>query len=308
MDRSIEIYIIDGISHEKHIKTLSEDGRHDSTTPNFVPNLNIFDYGLMVANLMRFGDVINRSDINVHFVDERLKRDQFYTDEGKLFFEELLKLVQNPFVHFHDCNWVDFSSNLVLDSMKNYFFITPLTFMTDYHFFNYLGINLSSNYYIYHGAKSLLDCKNARCPINIFDNVNPNTALDTYGRSLYVNQTHIMYILDSAVKQTRYLINAGFLTRQRFVQVAVPAWCLNVRSPFIHGVILQNNILPEYKVMFSEKLCTGKTTQEKFNESSEYRYTITDLMCKTLAEFAINFNKVSFVENNHTFNFEQLLV
>lgn len=308
MDRELEIYIIDGISYEKHTKIMSEDGFDDSTTQSFVENLSLNNFRQMMQRIVNFADVKTTKDINIHIVDENLKCRYFYTDEGNEFFANLLELIKNPFIHLHDCKWNDFLPSFTPSNEKSYIFITPNKYQNDYYFFNYLNLKIAPNFFILHSAISLLQCEKAKSIYNIFDNINPNNSIDVYGRKTTIDLKAIEYVIENGVTCANYLKSAGLLNKERFIQCPIPCWCLNIKSLFINGIIQQYDELKVYKVVLEEKLSIGKLPREKFLESAEYRYLILDLMCRTLCNYGLNFGKIKFVENHLTFTLDRLLM
>jgi hypothetical protein len=306
--REIELFIIDGIFYEKHIKTLSEDGYHDVTNPKPFTNLSFNDFDLMRNQLINFGGVKNKGNINIHIIDENLKTTFFYTDEGKSFFAKILELKKDPFIFLHNCKWCDFYKKFNFNFLQTtYIFMTPQKFINDYYFFNYLNLKICPNFFILHSAVSLLQVNEARNPYNIFGNLSDEDSRDLYDREVSFDKKSIDYIIENGVTCCNYLKKAGILNKERFIQVSIPCWCLNVKSIFINGIIMEHEFLQPYKIVIEEILSTGKTSQEKFLENAQYRFNVLELMCKTLCNYAIYTKKVLFVENPTTFNLNTIL-
>lgn len=299
------IYVLGGISYEKHTPHFDKNGRTKFTTPEFVPCLNMNDLQRLIEQFNeRFG-----TEVFIHFVDPNLKIRYYYTPEGRAYFNILHDIRSNEDfknVTFHDCQWYEMRDDIEINQDNDYHIVSfDDSFECSYDFLNFLELKVYNNVYIKYGIKSLMEIIDAKCPYNVFGA--PDEFLTTMGEPAEQDHDALMWIIENGVRTVQAHIKAGFLAKERYVQVAVPCWTLNVESHFIKGIILEYEIFPPKKIMYSKRVCIGKTIQEKFTESAEYRYLITDTICRVLSQLGINYGKLSEVRYPHLVDFERLL-
>jgi hypothetical protein len=297
------IYVIGGISYEKHTSHFDKDGRSKFTTPEFVKKLDLRN----LDELVRRFDELFLTNVIIHFVDPQLKIRYYYTPEGRAYFNMLHDIREDESrnnIIFHDCQWYELQLDFRNNPENNYYFVTDDgDFECSYDFLNFLEMRISGNIYLKYGITSLLDVLDAKCPYNVF--LVPDEALTSRMEIIEENMEEINWII--GVRTVQAFIRAGFLNKERYVQNSIPCWVLNTESHFTKGIIMEYEIYPPIKVMHSKRVCVGKTVQEKFTESAEYRYLITDTICRVLCKLGIRYGKFSEVKLHHKVNFERLL-
>jgi hypothetical protein len=98
----------------------------------------------------------------------------------------------------------------------------------------------------------------------------------------------IEFLIQEGFEIAKYYIRAGFLDGERFIQDDIPSWALNMENTICKLIILQNGflpIIPDFGTSTLDMITSGKTTQEKFNESSLYRQQITRALCLTIYHY-----------------------
>ena len=242
-------------------------------------------------------------------IDSVFKISYYYSKEGQAYFNKLHDFKESESssnVYFHDVSWDRLiQDSITFDKNNLYYIITNDTYENNYDFLNELGIKCMNNVYLKYNAKSLSEVFDAKCPMNVFGvDLNQKTILD---EDTYVNDEDIKWIVENGISIIKSFIKAGFLEKERFVQEAVPCWTLNVESHFTKAVILEYELFPPKNIIFSEKICVGKLTQEKFRESADYRYEISDIICRVLANIGLHFNLISEVTLHQKVNFDLIL-
>jgi len=307
MDEGSEviIYIIGGISYEEHTPVFAKNGETKYTVPSFKPCINFGEFESFI-------DEMNEQDreYKIHFVDPRLKIRYFYTPEGRAFFNTLHDIKANKKfsnVFFHDCHWYEYIENFSIDPSNDYYISTwDDDFENAYDFLNFLELKMYDCLYLKYGLRSFTDIFDAKNYYNIFTS-SDGEYLSTNGEKPVEDLESIQWMIENGVQTMKAFIAAGFLERETYVQSAVPCWTLNVESVFTKGVIMEYELFPQKKVIFSEKLSVGKTIQEKFVESADYRYKIADYLSRVLCNLGIRYGLLREVKNPHTVKFDLLL-
>lgn len=304
-ESEVHVYIIGGISYEKHTPVFSENGESKYTVPEFVEMLNMDELNKLIDGMRES----TGREVTVHFVDPKLKIRYYYTPEGRAYFNHLHDIRTSDEyknVIFHDCQWYEMRDDFKVDKQNDYYILTvDNEYENLYDFLNFLEMKVYDCVYLKYGITSMLDVFDARCPYNIFGV--PDDYETSIGEPPLEDPDAINWIIENGVATVKAFINAGFLEKERYIQAAVPCWTLNVESHFTKGIILEYELFPPRKVVFNEKLCVGKTIQEKFTESADYRYTITDCICRVLCQIGIRYGKLKEVKRPHKVNFDLLL-
>lgn len=305
-ENELVIYIIGGFPHEKHSTKMSNHGEIKSTTPEFVDGFDIDD----IAKIILYFQSILNIEIKIHLVDKSFGIRYYYTPEGKKYFNKLHDFKENEEfsnVTFHDCSWdTILEDGISIDLQNIYYIVTNDTdFENNYDFYNFIGLKIYDNVYVKYGLTDILDLKTATVPFNVFGNNNDYQTI--LGERPSENKKSIKWIIENGVSTYKNFVKCGFLKRERFVQQSVPTWVLNVESHFTKGIILEYELLPPRKIIFTAKLCIGKTIQEKFIESADYRYEITDHIAKVLTNLGLKYGLIREVTDYTKINFDILL-
>lgn len=331
MDSRAEVIIIDGSSYEKFERTFTKTGEIKDVKSKFIEVLPLRDIDAMIESVHERVSHVTNSHVFVRLVGKQYKINHYQTPEGKEYFRELHTFktdeTANEQYAFHDCSWSEFFEDFAPDANCHYFFVSPETFENDYDFFNYLGLPCVDNYYVCHGVKRLTEIRKARCPLNIFSGCSVEDSFDTCGNPVHIDQDAISWLIEYGVTQTEFLKAAGIPTKERFIQNPIPSWVLNTESYFMKGVIVEYELYPTVKIVLppgqeeeesdhnssnynnavSKKYYIGKTIQEKFLESANYRLNIFDHMCRVLCQYGILNGKIKEVLNHQEIDFKLLL-
>lgn len=301
------VYFLNFLSRERHIINKVDGKLDDKTEVIFEPGADINELGDF-ENMMNENLVGDSDNLYVNFVDPYYKVNKFYTDEGKKYYNSVSKIRRSDmseFITFHDVDWAVLRDSVTIDSDSNYFFITSDDFVNSYDFFNYLGIKISNNVYVRYGAKSFGDVFGSLerfigiygdeeqqetlplslelvNPFNVYGGIQYGNYQDSYGNEPTYDHDAIEWIIENGITHVEFLKKSGVHYRERFMLSNIPSWCLNVSSHYMMGIILEYELLPMKNIFSNDVVVTGKTPQEKFLESSEYRARILEYMIKTI--------------------------
>ena len=96
-------------------------------------------------------------------------------------------------------------------------------------------------------------------------------------------------MINDGIFHLAYLIDAGCLDSENFIQRNIPSWTLQVENLFMKLVIYHNELFPRKLDFGPNDNSDGKKMQEYFCESGKYRQIIVQCMCLTI----YNFNKIN---------------
>lgn len=330
MESRAEVIIIDGSSYEKCERTFTKNGSIKDISFNFVEVLPLRDIDEMIATVHERVSHVTNSHVFVRFVSQQYKINCYKTPEGKEYFAELHSMktsdMNSQQFSFHDCHWNEFFEDFIPDPNCHYFFICPQKFENDYDFLNYLGLPCNDNYYLFHGIERLTQIGDAQASFNVFTGNPIDDAVDSCGNPIVWDEDAISWLIENGVSHIEWLKKSGIPERERFIQNPIPSWTLNIESVFMKGIIVEYELYPVVKLVIpvgqeeendqnalnynnavSKKYYTGKTIQEKFMESAEYRWLIFDHMCRVLCQYGINTGKFKEILNHRTIDFTILL-
>lgn len=282
---SVNIFLLNISSYEKHNLIYDKNGNPEKTDPEFVHGINLLEMDLMKKMIIDKFPQDFDIEFSVHFVDPNYKINHYYTDEGKVYYNKLNSIKtgkESMFYSFHDVSWNNLKNDFYITDEDIYYFMSTDDFVNDYDFFNYLEIKITNNVFVNYNIKSLKDIKDARNPYNIFGTELVEKSLDFFENKVSYNENSVRWMTENGVKHCILLKEALVHKKERYIQSNLPPWCLNVESHYMKGIILEYEIFPERKIILNEKLCIGKTIQEKFLESAQYRAIILDYMIRKL--------------------------
>jgi len=256
----------------------------------------------------------NNVDVNVHIIDKNLRIDYFYTPEGQQEYQnfrllvETLSKTENIFLHCSD--WEDFSKTFTFSFDEIYILTTIKSFRNKYEMSGYCECFVDKNYFYLPNMQSLddiNDTKKCASPLNVYENLTSIVLSDNLtarGDPQEIDTNGILWLFDSGITHTQYCVAAGFLRKERFPQIKIPSWVLNTESFFMKGIILHRTfklnvidysntsnkqtsikevrLIPKKPDFGPDDHSIGKTIQELFIESAEYRYRIVFNMCEVL--------------------------
>lgn len=285
MSISVHVYLLNLSSYERHDMVYDDEGNPEKTEAVFVDGPNLVELDAMEEIVSRFfpDDLI--PDLVIHFVDPYYKLNHYSTTDGKLYYNKLHKIKNGEnsrFYQFHDVSWNCIQEDVVINPDDVYFFMSGDNFINDYDFFNFLNIKVSNNVFVNYNVKSFRDISETRTPYNIFGIEHIQNSFDILGNEVFYDEEAIEWMTENGVSHCKLLKEACVHKKERFIQSKLPSWCLNVESHYMKGIILEYEIFPDRKIIFSERLCIGKTIQEKFLESANYRETILNYMIRKL--------------------------
>ena len=295
---TIKVYIIDSMFFEySNIQMI--DGEYSLTSQEFISTVDFSELSILEDEIKSSFKNLKDDQLNVeiHLIDKNNRIKYYYTDEGKEQFNIFSKNIKNN-IFIHSCDWEDYNKNMVYLDEDEYIFSTTKTFRNKYEFaLNIDGLFHINRFYI-HDMKSLLDiCNINKCksPLNIYVNLNKDKIYNMYTSRddlQEIDNEAISWLLINGIEHCKNCVIAGFLKKERFVQNRVPSWTLNVESFYMKGVIYHEKLFPKVLFFSSEDTSHGKTIQEKFLESADYRYKITIKMAEYLYFYC------KFISNN----------
>lgn len=302
----VYVFIIESANTETFTTEFLNREIYDLVDPQLNINMNLDSYDSMITEVSsKF-----KTNVVTIFVDQQYQIKYYYSNEGQKELEKLNKLKENSANHFKNANWHEFFVDFVGidESFENhYIFATSKNFKDAYYMSNFLSLPFTLNSYYIWNVSDISQVVEAKSYYNVFSVIPKKLQLNSLGENVVVDSVSLNNLIKIAVIQTQSLMKAGFLKNEAFIQSWVDNWCLNPESIFIKGVILEYELTPKAPVDDS-KILKGLTIREQFNESSQYRYDILDIMCRCLCKYGLEFGKIQTINNNpHTVNFDLLL-
>lgn len=269
------------------------DGMIDGFDVSFSQRISHEKMGEFIAEANKILELRNMGEIgSIHFVDEHYLVNHYYTPEGREHFNSIRQCVTNysQLVTFHDCKPKKFLDKLQVDGSEVYMFASFDNFSNEYHFFEYLNLNMDDNFFIKWNIRDFNDIFDSKCYMDPFSS---NEELkDIYDNDRHYNAENFWGLMREASAQCEFLKKAGLLKRERFIQKSIPAWCLNIESAiFSSGVIRRYQLYPEVKYTEDRTIGYRETVMEHFRESADYRFQILDTMLQVLAKYYMNTTK-----------------
>lgn len=250
-----------------------------------------------------------KTDVNVLFIDKEYANEYYQTERGKQEFELLNKLKESN--NFYTSDWFEFIRSYIgFDDEDDHVFISRKQFINVYDMANFLQLPIKNNYYYFWGMNSLEEVVRSRSYYNIFSAKEKTDQIDTLGIPQFQDgdEESLNWIVRHGVRQVKELIRAGVLNRERFMQCDIEPWATNVYSYFSKGVILEYDLILEVPENDFPNVLAGESSQKVFNEHCNYRYILTDYMCRILCKYGLDFKKIITCNGNHqTINFDFLL-
>jgi hypothetical protein len=303
---TIYVFIIESANTEDREQIFENGEVVDLTEPIFIENLPLDGIEDMIEKVE---DKFNDSAV-VTFIDKQYQCEYYNTELGKAEFEYIKNFKENPgVINFCNCDWYDFLYEVDDIFYENtYIFVTSNSYKNCYDMANFIQRPLLNNCYFNWSIKSLDDVVKSKSYYNIFSNIPRIKQINSIGERVFEDKESIEWIIEYGVSQVKGLINAGALQLEKYPQKKVDEWTLNPYSYFSIGIITQFNLKPKPAVGEKSRIMTGLTILEQFNEDAQYRYTITDLICRCLCKYGLEFGKINTINYNpHTVNFDFLL-
>lgn len=302
----VHIFIIESANCENRDQIFENREVVNLTDNVFYENLSLNGIDEMIDEIEdKFKD-----SVMVTFVDKQYQCKYYDTLEGKSELENLQNLeIRNDTFNFVNCDWFEFIPEFDgILSNNHYIFVSSKQFDNCYDMANFIQLPLYGNCYFVWNIKNMKSIINAEAYYNIFSNIPRNKQIDSLGKYVTENKEYIEWIVEEGIKQVQGLIEAGTLQYQKFAQKYVEEWTLNPYSYFSSGIIIEFDLKPKPPPGEESIILQGLTILEQFNEDAQYRYSITDHICRCLCKYGIEFNKITTINNNpHTVNFNFLL-
>lgn len=303
---TVYVFIIESANSEDREQVFENGEVVGLTDPVYQEVLSLEGIDEMIENLKdKFED-----SVMVTFVDKQYQCKYYDTLEGKNEFEYLQDLeTRSDLIRFCNCDWFEFIPEFDgLFPEHHYIFVSAKNYDNCYDMANFVQLPLLGNCYFGWSIKKLGDILNAKSYYNIFSNIPRVRQLNSLKQKVSENMDSIEYIIEEGIRQVQGLIEEGALQYQRFPQKNVPEWTLNPYSMFSSGIITEFNLKPKPSPGEYSIILQGLTILEQFNEDAQYRYSITDYICRCLCKYGLEFGKIESINNNpHTVNFNFLL-
>lgn len=304
---SVFLYIIESANYEQ--SSLVFEDKFVSSSEEKI-NDDFIDYSPMRQLI---DDLAKKYTKNIYvlFIDKQYLCKYYYTEEGKL--EKEMIDSYKSFCDYYPADWHDFLSadGNNFNSSDEHIFISRKSFLNVYDFTNHLEISIQPNFYFLWNMTDVNQIDNARSYYNIFSSTDKDKQIDSRGNKMYQpadDELYLNWIVEQGVTQVTEMIRAGFLKRERFVQAEIDPWVTNVESPFSKGVIVEYDLILENPKTQFEAVFKGQSAQKCFNELTDYRYILTDYMCRCLSKYGLEFEKIPSIYGNcQTVNFNFLL-
>lgn len=304
MSKNINIIFFNCCGREE-FQNQMENGMISGFDVNYSERIPHHDMATTISNIEDFLSNKEMGEIvSIHFVDEHYLINHYYTDEGKSNFnsirENMIKYTQ--IISFHDCKPGKFLRSFVFNASEVYFIASYDNFHNEYHFFEFLDLSMENNYFVTWNITSFLDITKSKCYYDPFLAEKIDESFDVYGNPTFLDEDNFRGLLREGAIQASYLKEAGFFERERFIQKAIPAWCLNIQSAiFSSGIIRRYGLYPEIKYTEDRTISYVETVMEKFRESADYRCQILDIMCQVLVKHFIEL-KGKKIQNHQSFD------
>lgn len=303
---TVYVFIIESANSEDREQIFKDREIDNLTDPIYHEKLNLSGINEMVSDLE---DKFNEP-VLVTFVDCQYQNKYYYTPEGISEFEFLQELEKNTdLFKFCNCDWFQFVPEFEgISPNDHYIFASANNFENCYDMANFIQTPLYGNCYFIWNVKNIKSIVNAEAYYNIFSNIPRNKQMNSLKGPVIEDIDSINWIINEGVNQVNGLIEAGTLQFQRFIQRYVEEWTLNPYSIFSSGIITEFDLIPKPPPGETSKILKGFTVLEQFNEDAQYRYNITDYICRCLCKYGLEFDKIKSINNNpHTVNFNFLL-
>lgn len=301
---TVYVFIIESANTEVFDQSFLNREIDDVLNPSFILKMSIDNFDKMTDTVSK----TFRDNIVTFLIDEQYHVKYYYTNQGEKELKKIESLKSNQ-VKFYACNWYEFKDNFDgLDDTNNYVFVTAENYENIYDMANFLQLPVNSNCYFLWNCYDILDCCNAASYYNIFSSIPRMKQIDSLGGDVIIDPLAIEWIIEYGVRQVQGLIKAGCLKKEAYVQSYVDPWVLNPHSYFSKGIIIEYDLKPKAPLDGDKKILKGLTVTEQFNEDAEYRYQITDKMCRILCKYGLEFGRITTINNDtHSVNFELLL-
>lgn len=281
---SVKLYVMQSVSIETADLLFHKTGEAKGTKSKFVKGVDLKDIDEAKTLLV---NKFKTNDVEIHLIDVEYMIKFFYTKEGKDYYRHLNQIKDK--VIFHTIMWESYVKTIQFNDEDIHIFATKENFNNVYKFANTIDMKLAPNKFFITGIKTLSDCVNCYCPLNIFSTNNQKDVLSVNEEQQHVNINSIKEMLMEGLEQLELLIIAGCFDGEFFIQKKVPSWVFNVESFFMKGVILEHNMLPRVLDFGKYDNSHGKTLQELFTESAEYRKDITHKIAEVLYSYGKNY-------------------
>lgn len=287
----INLYFLNCCSLEI-FENVYENGIITNFTVEFQKRLDINNFQEKVLEIkQKILEIYNCEVEEIYLMDSNYLVNHFYTQEGKEFFNEMRLVAQNQGenIFITDSNSYQELEKMNFSKDRAHFIADFNNFNDEYQFMHNISKCFDNNIFIAWNIRSFEDILSCKCYYDPFSGAKIVQSRDCFGNSVHHNVTSVRSFMEYGLTQTIYLINAGFLNRERFVQKKIPAWPLNIEScMFSKGIILRYGLFPE--ILFTKE---GNTEyvfkiQEMFCESADYRYQVTDLMVRVIVKLCSN--------------------
>lgn len=251
-----------------------------------------------------------KDSVMVTFVDKQYQCKYYDTHQGQTELEYLQELEKREdLVRFCNCDWFEFIPEFDgLSPEHHYIFVSSKKFDNCYDMANFIQVPLFGNCYFAWDIKRIGAILEAESYYNIFSNIPRIKQFNSLECKVTEDMKSIEWIVEEGVRQVQGLIDAGALQYQRFIQKNVEEWTLNPYSYFSSGIITEFDLKPIPPYGEESRILQGLTILEQFNEDAQYRYSITDRICRCLCKYGLEFDKIETINNNpHTVNFNFLI-
>jgi hypothetical protein len=270
-----------------------ENQEIESSSPKFVLGINLDNLEIAINDLKRQFTTMN---IKIYLIDPKNRINNYYTPKGIEEYSKISNLIKTFDISVHYCDWEEFNKNLIYNPDDEYIFATQKSFSSLYDMVAYCDSTLDINRFYISNLNKIEDVINCQSPLDIFSIADMRQVVSNRGDVQFENQEEIRGLLRSGYIHLKYLILVGFLDGEKFVQQKAPSWIFNVENLFIKLIIYHNEMFPNKLNFGNNDTSSGKTIQEHFNESSEYRKVIVQSMCLTFYNFLLQRNLITPIE------------
>lgn len=304
---TVHVFIVESANEEVMEQVFEDREVVGLTDAKYIEKLNLDG----LEELLKSLEVRFDREVFVTFVDKQYQNKHPYSKEGKAELDRIKDLRDIPDrIAFCNCDWYEFLPEFSdIDPNNHYVFLSANNFQNCYDFANMLQVNMLGNCYFSWGIKDLREGTNAKSYYNLFSFIKKKDQFNSIGEPVTIDIDAIKWIVEHGVKQVQWMVYAGFLKYESFVQKNIPHWVTNIHSYYSDAIIREFDLLPKPPVGEESKILKGKTPQEQFNEDAQYRYNVLNYMMTSLCKYGIEFNKIISVNGNiQTVNYDLLLV
>lgn len=306
----INLYFLNCCSLEK-FENVYVDGIIDDFTVEFKERIDMSNFNEKIMILRQ--SFLEKYDVHIdeiHLMDNNYTINHYYTEKGRKHFNDLKTAVENQGenLFINDANTYEEFEKMNFSNDRAHFIADYETFSDEFHFMDNISKCFDNNIFIFWGLRKIEDILSAKCYYDPFSGKKIAISRDCFGMDIFHNPNSIQCFFEFALTQTHYLIEAGFMNRERFVQKAIPAWALNINScMFSRGVILRYGLFPRSSYTTDGNIEYRFEVMEMFCESADYRYQITDAMLKIVVKLSKNLGFVSNTSNYRLVNIPTIL-